>query len=126
MITTRLRTILLGSGAAIALVAASSPGMANEMDEMRAQIQALQAKINTIEAKQSATPERRVMPAAGTPVVSGVHKGYIIPGTKTSFRVSGYVKLDLVYDFNSYPALLPTLAFKPLIPADNSSAGNQR
>ena len=42
MKTPRLRTALLGSGAAIALLAVSGPVAADEIDELRAQINALQ------------------------------------------------------------------------------------
>jgi hypothetical protein len=42
MSNARFRTALLGSGAAVALMAASVPASADELDELRGQIEALQ------------------------------------------------------------------------------------
>ena len=62
MNTPRLRTALLGSGAAIALLVATGPVAADEIDDLRAQINALQDKVTQIQADETAKP--RVAPAA--------------------------------------------------------------
>ena len=56
------RSALLGSGAAVALLAASVPASADEIDELRSQIQSLQDKMSQLEKSQIS--KRRVAPAA--------------------------------------------------------------
>ncbi len=105
MKTPRLRTALLGSGAAIALLAATGPVAADEIDELRAQINALQVKVTQIQADETATP--RVAPAAAVNAGSKP-KSWQLPGTNTSMQIGGYAKLDMTFDLNN--DLGPTLA----------------
>jgi len=99
MKTPRMRTALLGSGAAVALLAASGPVAADEIDDLRAQINALQDKVSQLEADQTAQPS--VAPAAA--VESGSKpKSWLLPGTNTSMAIGGYAKLDFIYDLNSF------------------------
>jgi uncharacterized membrane protein len=97
MKTPRLRTALLGSGAAIALLAASGPVAADEIDEMRAQINALQVKVSQMQADETAKP--RVAPAAAVEAGSKP-KSWKLPGTNTSMSIGGFAKLDFIYDLN--------------------------
>ncbi len=98
MTTPRLRTALLGSGAAIALLAASGPVAADEIDDLRAQINALQDQVSQIQADETATP--RVAPAAAVNAGSKP-KSWQLPGTNTSMSIGGYAKLDAIYDLNA-------------------------
>lgn len=99
MKTPRLRTALLGSGAAIALLAATGPVAADEIDDLRAQINALQDKVTQIQADETAKPS--VAPAAAVNAGSKP-KSWQLPGTNTSMAIGGYAKLDLIYDLNDF------------------------
>jgi hypothetical protein len=98
MNTLRLRTALLGSGAAIALLAATGPVAADGIDDLRAQINALQDKVTQIQADDTAKP--RVAPAAAVNAGSKP-KSWQLPGSNTSMAIGGYAKLDAIYDLNS-------------------------
>lgn len=95
---TRTRSALLGSGAAVALLAAQVPASADEIEELRTQIQSLQEKMGKLEAAQRR--KRRVAPAAA--VEAGAKpRSWKLPGTNTSMQIGGYAKLDLIYDINA-------------------------
>lgn len=94
---------------AAAVLLTFAPGLvtnaaAGELDDLKKQIELLTKKIESIEAKQKAAPA----PAAAVPanvVTGGVVPGSIkIPGTDTSFRVSGQVKGDYIVDLKAPPA----------------------
>jgi hypothetical protein len=95
----RVRSALLGSGAAVALLAASVPATADEIDQLRAQIQQLQDKMGQLE-RTEAKQRRRVAPAAA--VEAGAQpRSWKLPGTNTSMQIGGYARLDLIYDINA-------------------------
>ena len=94
----RLRSVLFGSGAAVALMAAGVPASADEIDELREQIQRLQSKMGQLEREQ--VKKRRVAPAAAVEAGSKP-RSWKLPGTNTSMQVGGYAKLDLIYDINA-------------------------
>jgi outer membrane murein-binding lipoprotein Lpp len=115
---TRMRSALLGSGAVVALLAAQVPASADEIDELRTQIQSLQSKMGKLEAAQRR--KRRVAPAAA--VEAGAKpRSWKLPGTNTSMQIGGYAKLDLIYDINSNTGDSIGLA-----PADGSAAANRQ
>jgi hypothetical protein len=93
--TTRLKYALLGSGAALAVIAAALPASASDIDDMRAQIQALQDKIAKIEVQE----QRRVAPAAAVEAGSKP-KSWKLPGTNTSMNIGGFAILQFDYDLN--------------------------
>lgn len=96
---TRTRSALLGSGAAVALLAAQVPASADEIEELRSQIEGLQKKMGKLEAAQRR--KRRVAPAAA--VEAGAKpRSWKLPGTNTSMQIGGYAKLDLIYDINAF------------------------
>ena len=98
MVQKSWRSALLGSGAAVALLAASVPASADQIDELRSQIQSLQDKMSQLERSQ--VSKRRVAPAAA--VESGAKpRSWKLPGTNTSMQIGGYAKMDLIYDINS-------------------------
>jgi hypothetical protein len=90
-----LKYALLGSGAALAVIAASVPASAGDIDDMRAQIQALQDKIAKIEVQE----QRRVAPAAAVEAGSKP-KSWKLPGTNTSMNIGGFAILQFDYDLN--------------------------
>lgn len=111
MRSSRMRTILLASGAAVALSAASGPAVADELQTLRDQLQQLQSKVAKIEADR-AVNVRKV--AAAAAVEAGDRpKSWKLPGTNTSMRIGGYVKLDIIWDFAGrgfqfhFPAVTP-------------------
>ena len=95
---TRLRTALLGSGAAVALLA--SPAVADEVDDLKAQIEALQSRLDQVEVQQNRLETERIAPAQA--VVGGDFPGsWKLPGTDTSIAFSGYTKLDTFFDIDN-------------------------
>ena len=115
---TRLRAALLGSGAAVALLA--SPAVADDVDDLKAQIEALQNRLDQLEVQQSRIETEQVAPAQA--VVGGDFPGsWKLPGTDTSIAFSGYVKGDAIYDIDNDPGDL--FAFSG-IAIDNSAADN--
>jgi len=115
---TRTRSALLGSGAVVALLAAQVPASADEIEDLRTQIQSLQDKMGKLEAAQRR--KHRVAPAAA--VEAGAKpRSWKLPGTNTSMQIGGYAKLDLIYDINANTgdSIAPP-------PADGSAAGNRQ
>jgi hypothetical protein len=94
IIDTNLKSALLGSGAAIALLAGPASA-ADEMTDLKAQIDALQNRLNQLESTQAAKSER-VAPAQA--VTAGEFPGsWKLPGTDTSLSFSGYARVDAMY-----------------------------
>ena len=89
---TRLKAALLGSGAAIALLA--SPAVADEVTDLKAQIDALQNRLDQLEVQQTKIASEQVAPAQA--ITAGEFPGSIKLG-ETSLALSGYVKLDAIY-----------------------------
>src|SRR5690606_12778777 len=92
-------------GVVLAVIAASVPASAGDIDEMRAQIQALQDKIAKIEAQE----QRRVAPAAAVEAGSKP-KSWKLPGTNTSMNIGGFTILQFDYDFNGNSSYGPANA----------------
>lgn len=73
------------------LVSIASPAGANQIDELKAQIKALQDRLSKIEAEQKK--------AADKAVTAGDKAGSLkLPGSDTSISISGYVKGDVYLD----------------------------
>jgi len=116
----QLRSVLLGSGAAVALLA--SPAVAGEVDDLKSQIEALQNRLDNVEVQQTRIEERQESVAPANAVVGGEFPGsWKMPGSDTSISFSGYVKTDLIYDIG--PDAGDTF-FASGIPVDNSTASN--
>lgn len=94
----------LASAAAVAL-AAAVPAAAGEIDDLRAQIQALQDKIAKIDAER----DRRVAPAAAMEAGSKP-KSWKLPGTNTSMNIGGFAILQFDYDLNGPSSYAPANA----------------
>ncbi|MFO0998192.1 MAG: DcaP family trimeric outer membrane transporter [Alphaproteobacteria bacterium] len=94
IIDTNLKSALLGSGAAIALLAGPAVA-ADETTDLKAQIDALQNRLNQLESSQT-TKSERVAPAQA--VTAGEFPGsWKLPGTDTSLSFSGYARVDAFY-----------------------------
>jgi len=120
MAQSRWRSALLGSGAAVALLAAQVPASADEIEELRTQIEGLQDKMGKLEAAQRR--KRRVAPAAA--VEAGAKpRSWKLPGTNTSMQIGGYAKLDIIYDINANTGDSIGVA---AIPAEGSAAANRQ
>ena len=96
---------LLLSSATAVLLAAVAPAAAADIDDMRAQIQALQDKIAKIEAQE----QRHVAPAAAVEADSKP-KSWKLPGTNTSMNIGGFAILQFDYDLNGVSSYGPANA----------------
>ena len=98
---TRLRSALLGSGAAIALLVPSAAATAGEVDGLKDQIQALQDRLDRIEQDQAAIDERAYTIAPAMAVIGGdMPNSFKLPGSDTSMSISGFIRADFQYDFD--------------------------
>ena len=88
---TRNVSLALAFIAGFMVVSIASPAGANEIDELKAQIKALQDRLSKIEAEQKK--------AADKAVTAGDKAGSLkLPGSDTSISISGYVKSDVYLD----------------------------
>ena len=116
----QLRTVLLGSGAAVALLA--SPAVAGEVDDLKSQIEALQNRLDQVEVQQTRIEEQQESVGPANAVVGGDYPGsWKLPGSDTSISFSGYVKSDFIYDLGRDVG--DTFAAGS-IPMDNTAANN--
>jgi len=83
-------------------MAASVPASADELNELKGQIEALQSKLATLEQNQvTAQQEQQYVAAPANAVVGGDKPGsFRLPGSNTSVAIGGYAKLDLIYDLD--------------------------
>ena len=93
---------VLGGVVLLASSFVSTPATAQTVEELKAQIAALGQRVDELETSKVATPV--IAPAQA--VTAGDFAGSIkIPGTNTSFKVGGYVKLDFFWtDTTGLPA----------------------
>jgi len=81
MFNKSLRTALLGSGAAFALMA--GPALAGQADDLQSQIDSLQARLDQLE-KQKASVETTQVAAPADAVIGGDFPGsWKLPGSDT-------------------------------------------
>jgi hypothetical protein len=93
---------IAGLTAAIALQTGLPPAQADELSDLQANIQLLQQRIDQLEKQQAAQqPGEQQAAVEGGPVVAGAPamagsfpRSFLIPGTNTSIRFSGYIKFD--------------------------------
>ena len=70
---------------------------ADELQDLKAQIEALQKKVGVLETKQE-TVEKKQAAVPDNVVTGGATKGsFRLPGSNTSVTLGGYVKLDAVF-----------------------------
>ncbi|MDJ0948946.1 MAG: DcaP family trimeric outer membrane transporter [Alphaproteobacteria bacterium] len=102
MFKSNLRSALLGSGAAVAMVAVAAPASAGEIEDLRAQIEALQGKLDTLETRQDAVESQGAIAPAAAVEAGDKPKSWKLPGTNTSMNIGGYAKLDLLMDLGPF------------------------
>ncbi len=68
-----LKSVLLGSGAAVALLA--SPAVAGEVDDLKSQIEALQQRLDTVEVQQTKIVGTQERVAPTNAVTAGDFRG---------------------------------------------------
>jgi hypothetical protein len=127
----QLRFVLLGSGAAVALLA--SPAVADEVSDLKSQIEALQRsaseqiealqdRLDQVEVQQTRIEEQQESVGPANAVVGGDAPGtWKLPGSDTSISFSGYVKSDFIYDLGRDVG--DTFCVS-CIPVDNSANNN--
>jgi DcaP outer membrane protein len=88
----------LGTAIAIVAVALATTVHADELQELKTQIELLQKKVGELEQKQEKTEQKQSAAAADNVVTGGATKGsFKLPGSNTSVTLGGYVKLDAVF-----------------------------
>lgn len=100
-----LPRIAAGAIGTLAVVAAG-PVVADEVDDLKAQLEALTKKIEQVEQRQAETEKKAPAGGALDNVVTGgdFPGSFKLPGTNTSVALSGYVKADFIYDLEAPPA----------------------
>ncbi len=84
---------LIGAAALMGSTMLTSPAAAQSMEELKAQIDRLQAQVDGLEQRQAAPVQA---------VTGGDKPGtYKLPGSDTSVQLGGYTKLDMLYDVKS-------------------------
>ena len=82
-------------------IGAGGPGVAaraDELQDLKAQIETLQKRVVELEQKQEKTEQIMARPAPDNVVTGGATKGsFKLPGSNTSVTLGGYVKLDAVF-----------------------------
>ena len=122
---TRLRSALLGSGAAVALLMPSAAATAGEVDGLKDQIQALQDRLDQIEQDQAAIDERTQGVAPAMLLVTGgdMEGSFKLPGSDTSMKIGGVLRADFTYDFDTGNDALGDGSFYfSTIPLDGTAA----
>jgi len=116
---------------AIGLGVPGTEARADELQDLKAQIEALQKKVSDLEMKQEAAEKKQTAAVPDNVVTGGATKGsFKLPGSNTSVTLGGYVKLDAVYsnpsagvDTKADLALDPTAI--PVGPMAGSNERNQ-
>jgi hypothetical protein len=71
---------------------------ADDLQDLKAQIEALQKKVGELEMKQETTEKKQAAAVPDNVVTGGATKGsFKLPGSNTSVTLGGYVKLDAVF-----------------------------
>ena len=123
LLASSIRTALVGSGAALAMVAAG-PAAADEMDDLKDQVRVLMDRIDQLEGNQEVIEAQvDAVPAnvVTDPAMPGTFK---LPGSNTEVEVSGYIKLDAFYDFEE--DLGRSFQFTRIAPDSITTAGGAR
>jgi hypothetical protein len=92
------RVKALALAIAVGLGSLSTAASADILEELKAQIDALQKKVVELEQKQDKTEQKQAGTGADNVVTGGASKGsFKLPGSNTSITLGGYVKLDAVF-----------------------------
>jgi hypothetical protein len=92
-----LRAKTLALAIAIGVGGPATAVRADDLQDLKAQIEALQRKVGELEMKQETT-EKKQAAVPDNVVTGGATKGsFKLPGSNTSVTLGGYVKLDAVF-----------------------------
>lgn len=121
-----LARTLVSGGAALSILALSvPPAHADEVQDLKRQMETLLNRINNLEQEQKREKSARKKNSAGT-IRPGPTKGsFMLPGTNTAIKFGGWVQGDLQFDAAGDPGDLFSAANIPLQSADSSSRSNQ-
>ena len=95
----RMKRIAMAMSA-LGLVGTAAPVFAGEVEDLKAMVQKLMARVEQLETQKAAAPAPAAAPAIPANVVTaGDIPGSIkVPGTNTSLKIYGYVQTDATYD----------------------------
>lgn len=91
----------------LALVAGAPQAKADELSDLKAQIQALTNKVEALQAQQKAqatqmAQQEKAAAPANAVTAGSVPGSFKLPGTDTSIKIGGYVKVDGLYHVKGY------------------------
>lgn len=93
--------------AAAALIGLSGfPAAADELDDLKRQLEDLSRRLERLERQrdESVAVTATEAPAVARPVVAGEVPGsWLIPGTRTSLRIDGFIRAHMIYDIGPRP-----------------------
>lgn len=117
--------------AAAGLLTGTAAVHAGEIEELKAMLLKMQARIDQLEAKQNAALAPAAKAAApANVVVAGDLPGSIkIPGTDTSLKIYGYAQLDATHDLKGRTGDINNNDYASALfvqPFDNSAAGKRK
>jgi hypothetical protein len=93
-----LRAKALVSAIALGLAGSATAVRADELQDLKTQIEALQKKVGELEMKQETVEKKQAVAVPDNFVTGGTTKGsFKLPGSNTSVTLGGYVKLDAVF-----------------------------
>jgi hypothetical protein len=106
----------------------SAAATAGEVDSLKDQIQALQDRLDRVEQDQAAIDERtqEVAPAALLVTGGDIPGSFKLPGSDTSMSISGWLRADFQYDFDTNSDALGDGSFYfSTIPLDGTAAARK-
>ena len=93
-----LKAKMLALAITISAGGPATPVRADELQDLKAQLEALQKKVGELEMKQESAEKKQAAAIPENVVTAGATKGsFKLPGSNTSVTFGGYVKLDAVY-----------------------------
>jgi hypothetical protein len=93
-----LKAKTLALAIAIGVGAQANAVRADELQDLKAQIESLRKKIDELETKQETAEKKQAAAVSANVVTGGATKGsFKLPGSNTSITLGGYVKLDAVF-----------------------------
>ncbi len=96
--TSALKAKTLALAIAIGVGGPATAVRADDLQDLKAQIEALQKKVGELEIKQATTEKKQAATVPDNVVTGGATKGsFKLPGSNTSVTLGGYVKLDAVF-----------------------------
>jgi hypothetical protein len=94
-----LKTGLLGTAAALAIVVAGTPAYAqDDLSTLRHQLETMKERLAKLEADKA---DKRRVAAAAAVEAGDKPRSWKLPGTNTSMNVGGFVKMQVLWDFGN-------------------------